>query len=65
MSVLYQKRPNDGSAIVWDYITKKYGKIEILQFNPNCCGPHNWVAKVDGKMISVDMAEVKGERNKT
>jgi hypothetical protein len=65
MSVLYKTKPKDGSLQAWDYITKVYGEIETLQFNPNCCGLHNWFAKLkSGKTASVDSKELMGERGK-
>jgi hypothetical protein len=64
---MYEQRPKDGSQQAWDYITKTYGEIKVLQFNPGCCGnPHVWFAKLSsGKTAFVDGKELMGERNVT
>lgn len=62
--VIYSSRPNDGSRRAWDYITKVYGEIEEMQFNPNCCGPQHWVGKLkNGKFVCIDSEELHNKRN--
>jgi len=62
MTIMYKKRPKDGSRLAWDYITRVYGEIKMMQFDPACCGVHHWTAQVGEKIIMVDEEEIKGER---
>ena len=66
MSIIYDKRPTDGSQRAWDYIEKVYGKTRTMKFMPNCCGPQIWIAELyEGKTITIDSEELMGRREKT
>jgi hypothetical protein len=60
--IVYNKRPlKDASTKAWDYIVENYGTPEQMIFNPCCCGQIPfWSAKVNGKLITVKPADIRG-----